>query len=88
MKSSQPNRSEMTLGSLGLVAGLTALSGCAPSEHRPSSDKDIRDHRFRVAICDWTLDKMSNPAAFVAAQRLGVRPCCFRDPVSAKGGFG
>jgi len=77
MKSSQPNRSEMTLGSLGLVAGLTALSGCATSEHRPSSDKDIRDHRFQVAICDWTLGKMSDPAAFAVAQRLSVRPHCF-----------
>jgi len=72
MKSSQPNRREMMWSSLSVAAGLIAMSGCTTSEHRPSSDKDIRDHRFRVAICDWTLGKMSNPAAFVAAQRLGV----------------
>ena len=72
MKSAAPKRREMMWSSPGIAAGLTALSGCRTLEHEASLDKDIRDHRFRVAICDWTLGKMSNPAAFVAAQRLGV----------------
>ena len=77
MKRSQPNGREMMWNSLGVPVALTARSGCRTSEHRPSSDKDIRDHRFQVAICNWTLGKMSDPAAFAVAQRLSVRPHCF-----------
>ena len=72
MKRSQPNGREMMWNSLGVPVALTARSGCRTSEHRPAPDKDIRDHRFQAAIWDWTLGRMSNPAAFVAAQRLGV----------------
>jgi len=72
MRPSRPNRREMMLSSLGAAAGLAAFGGCASSDRRPSEDNEVHDCGLRIAICDWTLGKMTDPAAFDAAQRLGV----------------
>jgi L-ribulose-5-phosphate 3-epimerase len=72
MKTLRQNRREMMLSSLGFAAGLASLGGCAASKCGPPRSTDIGDRGFKIAICDWTLGKMTDATAFDAARRLGV----------------
>jgi len=66
MSHTSMTRRQMLAGTTGLVAGLT-LSSCSSM---PGSSSRARG--FKLAVCDWTIGKATNPASLEAAKRIGL----------------
>jgi sugar phosphate isomerase/epimerase len=72
MTGTKINRREM-LAAAGTVAGLTFFTGRPMFGREQGQQKDQRGPRgFRLGVCDWTIQKRCDPAAFAAAKKIGL----------------
>ena len=70
MKRTSVTRREMMLNAVRAVAGLTLSSSCAPlSERQPAK---VQYNGFKLAVCDWTIGKRTDPASIEMAKRIGL----------------
>ena len=70
MKHSHITRRRMMADSARAVAGLAVTCSCAPFAERQSSK--ACPGGFKLAVCDWTIQKMTNPASLEVAKRIGL----------------
>ena len=67
------SRRRMLATTAGAVAGLTFLPGrtlLAQEEDRQRGQR--RPRGFRIGVCDWTIGKRCDPAAFALAKKIGL----------------
>lgn len=61
------NRRELMAGAAAVATGLALGSSCAPS-----TGQKAKAAGFKIGVCDWTIGKMSNPASFELAKKIGL----------------
>jgi len=59
----------MMVGAARAAAGLAVTCSCAPSTEREQAE--VTDG-FRLAVCDWTIGKTTDPGSFEIAKRIGL----------------
>jgi L-ribulose-5-phosphate 3-epimerase len=70
MKYLHITRRKMMVNTARAVAGLALTTSCAPLAERPSAQ--TCDRGFKLGVCDWTIGKRTDPAAFETAKRIGL----------------
>jgi L-ribulose-5-phosphate 3-epimerase len=70
MKCSLFTRREMMLAAARAAAGLTLTTSCAPFAKRRRTE--ICDAGFKLAVCDWTIGKATDPGSLEVAKRIGL----------------
>ena len=70
MEHSRITRREMLAGAAGAIAGLAVANSCAPLV--PCERAKACAGGFKLAVCDWTIGKTSNPASLEVAKRIGL----------------
>ncbi len=64
------SRRELLTRTGGAIAGLTlAASGLSRGQE---TEQKRRPRGFRIGVCDWTIGKRTDPAAFAAAKKIGL----------------
>lgn len=66
MKYSRMTRREMMVNSARAIAGLALTTSCR------SLGPSLGGRGFKIAACDWTIGKKTNPASLEMAKRLGL----------------
>lgn len=67
------SRRGMLAGAAGAFAGVTFLSHrSSPGQERDAQRERRRPQGFRLGVCDWTIGKRTDPAAFAAAKKIGL----------------
>ena len=67
------NRRQVLATAAGTFAGLTFFAGRPALGQEQGSEKGRRGPRgFRIGVCDWTIGKRCDPAAFAAAKKIGL----------------
>jgi len=70
MKEHQITRRRILVNGAQALAGLTMAASCS-SFAKETTEKEI--HRgFKIGVCDWTIKKMTDPASFEVAKRIGL----------------
>ena len=60
----------MLVSTAGALAGLRLTTSCASlSQNQPQKP---RGHGFKLAVCDWTIGKRTDPASLELAKRIGL----------------
>ncbi len=68
MTNSRITRRRMLVNSARALAGLTMVSSCRPfDEARKETPRG-----FKLAVCDWTIGKTTDPGSLEAAKRIGL----------------
>lgn len=62
-------RREIMANGLGALAGLTLAGSCRPLAKEQTKAKS---KGFRLAVCDWTIGKTTDPASLEVAKRIGL----------------
>jgi len=70
VKSEKIHRRQMLAATARTAAGLT-LAACSPALARQRREPR-RPRGFRLGVCDWTIGKRTNPAAFEMAKKIGL----------------
>ena len=60
-------RRRMLKAGAGVLAGLTLTASCKSPLRRAGSRKG-----FKLAVCDWTIGKATNPESFELAKKIGL----------------
>ena len=60
-------RRRMLKAGAGILAGLTLTASCKSPQSRAGSRKG-----FKLAVCDWTIGKATNPESFELAKKIGL----------------
>jgi len=58
----------MLVNSARALAGLTIVSSCRPSDE----ERKETPRGFKLAVCDWTIGKTTDPGSLEAAKRIGL----------------
>ena len=58
----------MLVNSARALAGLTMVSSCRPFDEA----KKEKPRGFKLAVCDWTIGKTTDPGSLEAAKRIGL----------------
>ena len=77
MTSEKISRRQMVKGAACLAAGLSLTSSCVTTRESDSPEiarrlPDKKAESFKLGVCDWTIGKRSDPAAFEVAKRIGL----------------
>ncbi|MHC4557185.1 MAG: sugar phosphate isomerase/epimerase family protein [Planctomycetota bacterium] len=70
MKQSYITRRRMMADAARAVAGLAVTCSCAPFAERQPAKACPRG--FKLAVCDWTVGKRTDPASLEVAKRIGI----------------
>lgn len=70
MEHSRITRRQMLAGAAGAIASLAVTNSCAPFVGRERAK--ARAGGFKLAVCDWTIGKTSDPASLEVAKRIGL----------------
>jgi len=70
MEHSRITRRQMLAGAAGAIAGLAAANSCAPL--LPCGRGKTCAGGFKLAVCDWTIGKTTDPASLEMAKRIGL----------------
>jgi L-ribulose-5-phosphate 3-epimerase len=73
MMNGRISRRRMLATAAGAFAGLTFMPGrtlLAQEENRQGGQRRTRG--FRLGVCDWTINKRSDPGAFAVAKKIGL----------------
>lgn len=65
------SRRELLARTGGAVAGLM-LAGSDLSLGQESGQKKARPRGFRIGVCDWTINKRTDPTALAVAKKIGL----------------
>ncbi len=68
MTNSHITRRRMLVNSARALAGLTMVSSCRPFDEA----KKETPRGFKLAVCDWTIGKTTDPGSLEAAKRIGL----------------
>lgn len=70
MRHEQISRRELFTRTGGAIAGLTlASSGLSLGQE---TERTRRPRGFRIGVCDWTINKRTDPTALAAAKKIGL----------------
>jgi len=73
MTDREMNRRQMLAVTAQTVAGLTlAASGLSFGQEKQTEKKQKRPPGFQIGVCDWTIGKRCDPAAFALAKKIGL----------------
>jgi sugar phosphate isomerase/epimerase len=67
MKRLHITRRKMMLNAARAAAGLAVTCSCAPFAEKEKVPKG-----FKLAVCDWTIGKKTDPSSFEVAKRIGL----------------
>jgi len=70
MEHSRITRRQVLTGAAGAIAGLAVGTSCAPFVGGERAK--TRAGGFKLAVCDWTIGKTTNPASLEMAKRIGL----------------
>jgi len=70
MQEGRITRRRLLANGAGLLAALTVAASCRPLA-REAAVKD-KARGFKLAVCDWTVGKTTDPASFEVAKRIGI----------------
>jgi len=65
----QMNRRQLMAGGIATLAGVTLVGSCQ-SYAKKGPQQGARG--FKLAVCDWTIGKRTDPAALEMAKRIGI----------------
>jgi L-ribulose-5-phosphate 3-epimerase len=66
-------RRQMLATTAGVIAGLTLAAGRPSFGQEKQRERQKRQPQgFRIGVCDWTIGKRCDPAAFALAQKIGL----------------
>jgi sugar phosphate isomerase/epimerase len=67
MKRLHITRRQMMVGTARAAAGLAVTCSCAPL-----AEQEKAPAGFKLAVCDWTIGKKTDPGSFEVAKRIGL----------------
>jgi len=69
MKRSHITRRQIMVGAARAAAGLAVTCSCAPLAKQ---EQEKAPTGFKLAVCDWTIGKKTDPGSFEVAKRIGL----------------